>query len=69
MSPEIDITTGRIDDFPLLLEGMIQLGFPGLIDHPLNRLVQARVRQAGKTIERITGQIEQRTLNYGLVDH
>ena len=85
MNPEIDITTERIDDFPLLLEVMIQLGFPGLIDHHLKRHglqqglswgwitaiwlahiltesnhrklpVQAWVRQAGETIERITGQ-------------
>ena len=85
MNPEIDITTERIDDFPLLLEIMIQLGLPGLIDHHLKRHglqqglswgwitciwlahiltesdhrklpVQAWVRQAGETIERITGQ-------------
>ena len=85
MNPEIDITTERIDDFPLLLEVMIQLGLPGLIDHHLKRHglqqglswgwiasiwlahiltesnhrklpVQAWVRQAGGTIERISGQ-------------
>jgi len=85
MNPEIDITTERIDDFPLLLEVMIQLGFPGLIDHHLKRHglqqglswgwitaiwlahiltesnhrklpVQAWVRQAGETIERISRQ-------------
>ena len=85
MNPEIEISTERIDDFPLLLEVMIQLGFPGLIDHHLKRHglqqglswgwiaaiwlahiltesnhrklpVQAWVRQAGETIERITGQ-------------
>jgi len=37
MNPEIEISTERIDDFPLLLEVMIQLGFPGLIDHHLKR--------------------------------
>lgn len=84
MNPEIDITTERIDDFPLLLEVMIQLGLPGLIDQRLKRHglhqglswgwiaaiwlahiltegdhrklpVRAWVRQAGETIERITG--------------
>jgi len=84
MKPEIAITTERIDDFPLLLEVMIRLGFPGLIDQHLKRHglhqglswgwmtaiwlahiltesdhrklpVQAWVRQAGETIERITG--------------
>lgn len=85
MNPEIDIITERIDDFPLLLEVMILLGLPGLIDHHLKRHglqqglswgwitaiwlahiltesnhrklpVRAWVRQAGETIERITGQ-------------
>ena len=84
MKPEIAITTERIDDFPLLLEVMIRLGLPGLIDQHLKRHglhqglswgwiaaiwlahiltesdhrklpVQAWVRQAGETIERITG--------------
>jgi transposase len=84
MNPEIAITTERIDDFPLLLEVMIGLGLPGLIDQHLKRHglhqglswgwiaaiwlahiltesdhrklpVRAWVRQAGETIERITG--------------
>jgi len=84
MKPEITITTERIDDFPLLLEVMIRLGLPGLIDQHLKRHglhqglswgwitaiwlahiltesdhrklpVRAWVRQAGETIERITG--------------
>ena len=84
MNPEIAITTERIDDFPLLLEVMIRLGLPGLIDQRLKRHglhqglswgwitaiwlahiltesdhrklpVRAWVRQAGETIERITG--------------
>ena len=84
MNPEINITTERIDDFPLLLEVMMRLGLPGLIDQHLKRHglhqglswgwisaiwlahiltesdhrklpVQAWVRQAGETIERITG--------------
>ena len=84
MKPEITITTERIDDFPLLLEVMIRLGLPGLIDQRLKRHglhqglswgwiaaiwlahiltesdhrklpVRAWVRQAGETIERITG--------------
>ncbi len=84
MNPEINITTERIDDFPLLLEVMIRLGLPGLIDQHLKRHglhqglswgwitaiwlahiltesdhrklpVRAWVRQAGETIERITG--------------
>ncbi|MBA4380644.1 MAG: hypothetical protein C0393_08225 [Anaerolinea sp.] len=37
MNPEITITTERIDDFPLLLEVMIRLGLPGLIDQHLKR--------------------------------
>ena len=32
MNPEIDITSEPIDDFPLLLEALILLGLPGLID-------------------------------------
>jgi transposase len=84
MNPEIDITTERIDDFPLLLEVMMRLGLPDLIDQRLKRHglhqglswgwitaiwlahiltesnhrklpVQAWVRQAGETIEKITG--------------
>ena len=84
MNSEIAITTERIDDFPLLLEVMIQLGLPGLVDQRLKRHglhqglswgwiaaiwlahiltesdhrklpVRAWVRQAGETIERITG--------------
>jgi len=84
MDPEIAITTERIDDFPLLLEVMIRLGLPELIDRHLKRHglhqglswgwisaiwlahiltesdhrklpVRAWVRQAGETIERITG--------------
>ena len=84
MNPEIAITTERIDDFPLLLEVMIRLGLPDLIDQHLKRHglhqglswgwiaaiwlahiltesdhrklpVRAWVRQAGETIERITG--------------
>ena len=37
MNPEINITTERIDDFPLLLEVMIRIGLPGLIDQYLKR--------------------------------
>ena len=37
MNPEMNITTERIDDFPLLLEVMVRLGLPGLIDHHLRR--------------------------------
>jgi transposase len=84
MNPEINIITERIDDFPLLLEVMLRLGLPGLIDQHLKRHglhqglswgwiaaiwlahiltesdhrklpVQAWVRQAGETIERVTG--------------
>jgi len=84
MNPEINITTERIDDFPLLLEVMIQLGLPDILDQRLKRHgshqglswgwltaiwlahiltesnhrklpVQAWVRQAHDTIERITG--------------
>lgn len=85
MTTEITITTERIDDFPLLLKIMIQLGLPDILDHHLGRHglhqglswgwiaaiwlahiltqsdhrkqpVQAWVRQATETIERITGQ-------------
>ena len=80
----MNITTERIDDFPLLLEIMQRLGLPGIIDNHLRRHglqqglswgwiatiwlahiltqsnprkqpVQAWVRQAQETIERITG--------------
>jgi len=37
MNPEIKITTESIDDFPLLLEVMIRLGLPGIIDRHLKR--------------------------------
>jgi len=37
MNPEIMITTERIDDFPLLLETMIRLGLPGILDRHLGR--------------------------------
>lgn len=85
MTTEITITTERIDDFPLLLEIMIRLGLPDILDRHLGRHglhqglswgwiatiwlahiltqsdhrkrpVQAWVRQAKETIERITGQ-------------
>src|SRR3990172_1948204 len=85
MTTEITITTERIDDFPLLLETMIRLGLPDILDRHLGRHglhqglswgriatiwlahiltqsdhrkrpVQAWVRQAKETIERITGQ-------------
>lgn len=85
MTPEINITTERIDDFPLLLEIMMSLGLPEILDHHLSRHglhqglswgwmaaiwlahmltqsdhrkqpVQAWVRQAQETIERISGQ-------------
>lgn len=85
MTPEITITTERIDDFPLLLETMIRLGLPATLDRHLGRHglhqglswgwiatiwlahmltqsdhrkrpVQAWVRQANGTIERISGQ-------------
>lgn len=85
MAAEITITTERIDDFPLLLETMIRLGLPDILDRHLGRHglhqglswgwiatiwlahlltqsdhrkqpVQAWVRQAKKTIERISGQ-------------
>jgi len=35
MNPEMNITTERIDDFPLLLEVMQRLGLPGIIDNQL----------------------------------
>jgi transposase len=84
MTPEMNITTERIDDFPLLLEVMQRLGLPAMIDNhlvrhglhrglswgwiatiwlahilsqsnPRKQPVQAWVRQAQETIERITG--------------
>jgi transposase len=37
MTPEMNITTERIDDFPLLLEVMQRLGLPCIIDNHLRR--------------------------------
>ena len=37
MKPEMNITTERLDDFPLLLEIMVRLGLPGIIDNHLRR--------------------------------
>jgi len=37
MNAEMNITTERIDDFPLLLEVMQRLGLPGIIDNHLHR--------------------------------
>ena len=37
MTPEITITTERIDDFPLLLGTMISLGLPGILDRHRGR--------------------------------
>ncbi|OGO27152.1 MAG: hypothetical protein A2Z16_15305 [Chloroflexi bacterium RBG_16_54_18] len=37
MTPEMNITTERIDDFPLLLEVMQRLGLPAIIDNHLRR--------------------------------
>ena len=37
MNPEITITTEHIDDFPLLLETMMRLGRPEILDRHLNR--------------------------------
>lgn len=37
MTPAITITTERIDDFPLLLETMIRLGLPDILDRHLGR--------------------------------
>jgi transposase len=37
MTPEMNITTERLDDFPLLLEIMVRLGMPGIIDNHLHR--------------------------------
>jgi len=85
MNTEPTITTERIDDFPLLLAVMLQLGLPEIFDHHIKRHglhqglswgwiasiwlaqllttsnhrkqpVQAWVKQAHATIEKITGQ-------------
>jgi transposase len=37
MTSEMNITTERLDDFPLLLEIMVRLGLPGIIDNHLRR--------------------------------
>jgi len=37
MTPEPTITSERIDDFPLLLAVMLQLGLPAIFDHHLGR--------------------------------
>jgi transposase len=37
MNPEMNITTERIDDFPLLLKVMQRLGLPAIIDNHLRR--------------------------------
>jgi len=37
MTPEMNINTERIDDFPLLLELMQRLGLSGINDHHLRR--------------------------------
>lgn len=37
MNPEIKITTESLDDFPLLLEVMVRLGLPGIMDRHLKR--------------------------------
>jgi transposase len=85
MTTEPIITTERIDDFPLLLATMLQLGLPEIFDHHIKRHglhqglswgwiasiwlahlltksnhrkqpVQAWVKQAHATIEKISGQ-------------
>jgi len=85
MTTEPIITSERIDDFPLLLAVMLQLGLPSIFDHHIKRHglhqglswgwiasiwlahlltksnhrkqpVQAWVKQAHATIEKITGQ-------------
>jgi transposase len=85
MDTEAVISTERVDDFPLLLAVMLQLGLPDIFDHHLKRHglqqglswgwiasiwlahlltesnhrkqpVQAWVKQAHATIEKITGQ-------------
>lgn len=92
MNTELTVTTERIDDFPLLLAIMQQLGLPAIFDQHLGRHglhqglswgwiatiwlahiltesnhrkqpVQAWVRQAQETIEKITGQ-EVRELDF-----
>jgi transposase len=37
MTPELSITTERIDDFPLLLATMQRLGLPEIVDRHLTR--------------------------------
>ena len=37
MSPDLTLTTERIDDFPLLLSVMLRLGLPDIFDHHLGR--------------------------------
>ena len=37
MSPDLTLTTERIDDFPLLLSVMLRLGLPDIFDHHLSR--------------------------------
>lgn len=37
MTPELSITTERIDDFPLLLATMQQIGLPEILDRHLTR--------------------------------
>ncbi len=85
MTIEPIITSERVDDFPLLLAVMLQLGLPAIFDHHIKRHglhqglswgwiasiwlahiltksnhrkqpVQAWVKQAHETIEKITGQ-------------
>ena len=85
MTTEPIITSERIDDFPLLLAVMLQLGLPEIFDHHIKRHglhqglswgwiasiwlahlltksnhrkqpVQAWVKQAHATIEKISGQ-------------
>jgi transposase len=85
MTTELIITSERIDDFPLLLAVMLQLGLPDIFDHHIKRhglhqglswgwiasiwlahlltqsnhrkqSVQAWVKQAHASIEKITGQ-------------
>jgi len=92
MTTESIITSERVDDFPLLLAVMLQLGLPNIFDHHIKRHglhqglswgwiasiwlahlltrsnhrkqpVQAWVKQAHATIEKITGQ-EVRELDF-----
>jgi transposase len=37
MSPDLTLTTERVDDFPLLLSVMLRLGLPDIFDHHLGR--------------------------------